>query len=91
MLAFFQKKLNASETGKFRKQTKVVKIQKVLSLGQFFKMMEQKINPCNLGFWTLDINYFKFILAFFKKNWMQVKLEKFERRLSSRKNKKFYF
>ena len=46
-------------------------------------MIEQKIDPPNLGFWTLVIKYFQFILAiFFKKNsWMQVKLESFERRL----------
>ena len=36
--------------------------------------MEQEIDPSNLGFWTLPINYFQFILAIFqKKSWMQVK------------------
>ena len=28
--------------------------------------MEQKIDPSNLGFWTLAINYFQFILAIFQ-------------------------
>ena len=30
-------------------------------------MMEEKIDPPNLGFWTLAINNFQFILAFFQK------------------------
>ena len=29
-------------------------------------MMEQTIDPSNLGFWTLSINYFQFILAIFQ-------------------------
>ena len=31
-------------------------------------MMEQKIDPPNLGFWTLAIKDFQIILASFKKN-----------------------
>ena len=30
-------------------------------------MIEQKIDPSNLAFWTLAINYFQFILAIFQK------------------------
>ena len=43
--------------------------------------MEQKINPSNLGFWTLAIKYFHFVLAIFQKRWIQVKLGEFERRI----------
>ena len=46
-------------------------------------MMQQKIDPPNLGFWTLAIKAFQIILASFLKkiSWMQVKLENFETRL----------
>ena len=30
-------------------------------------MMEQKTDPPNLGFWTLDLAYFHFICAIFQK------------------------
>ena len=45
-------------------------------------MMEQKIDPPNLCFWTLAIKDFQIIHAIFQKiSWMQVKLENFETRL----------
>ena len=31
-------------------------------------MMEQKTDPPNLGFWTLDFAYFQFICAISQKN-----------------------
>ena len=39
-------------------------------------MMEQKIDPPNLGFWTLTFTFFHIILATFQKNsCVQMKLE----------------
>ena len=56
-------------------------------------MMEQKIDPPNLGFWTPAIKGFQNILAIFQKksvgcrwNWKILKRDK-----SSKKIKEFYF
>ena len=61
--------MDTSETGKFGKETEIVKKKnkKNLILDNFFYMMEQKIAPLNLGFMTLAIKYFQIILAFFQK------------------------
>ena len=79
---FSKNQLDASETGKCWRQTKVMKISKRFIFNHFFYMMEQTKRPPNLGFWTLVVIYIQIILAFFQKknNWMQMKLESVESR-----------
>ena len=47
-----------------------------LKSNDFFYVMEQKIDPPNLGFWTLTFTFFHIILATFQKNsCVQMKLK----------------
>ena len=60
--------MHASESGKFGKETKVVKKSTNFFVKSFF-LYDGAENrpPANLDFWTLDIKYFQIILAFFQK------------------------
>ena len=70
LIANFQKKkqLDAIETGKCWRLTKVGKISKIFIFKPFFLYDWSKYRPPNLGFRTLVVIYFKSIRAVFQKN-----------------------
>ena len=94
-LAYFQimnatsqkNQLSASET-EVKKDTKSAKIKKKLIVSQIFDMMEQKIDPPNLGFWALTLAYFQFINATSQKNHLSASETEVKKDTKSAKIKK---